>query len=327
MKALALLSGGLDSILAVKLIQEQGIEVVGVAFTSPFFGAERAAQAASFLGIPLHVVDITKELLEVLVAPRHGYGKNLNPCIDCHALMVRRAKELLPVVGASFIITGEVLGERPMSQNAGALRVVARESGAEDLLLRPLSAKHLPPTLPERAGWVDRERLGDIKGRSRKPQLALAEKYGLTSYPTPAGGCLLTDPGYARRLKAYLGVYPQPDPADLELLKCGRHFWTQGQSWIVVARREEENKRLAAAARPDDYLLRLASFPGPLTLVRPGSDAGEALKVAAALTARYSKARDEEEVEVVVRRDGKREAAIRCSRPEREELAGRVQMV
>ncbi|MBC7106165.1 MAG: tRNA 4-thiouridine(8) synthase ThiI, partial [Firmicutes bacterium] len=236
MKALALLSGGLDSMLAAKLIQEQGIEVIGVAFTSPFFGPEKARRAAEWLGIPLHVIDITEDLIPILIRPKYGYGRNMNPCIDCHTLMVRKAGELMEELGASFIVTGEVLGERPKSQNAAALRIVARDSGMEGYLLRPLSAKLLPPTVPEEKGWVDRERLMGIQGRSRKPQMALAEKYGLKEYPSPAGGCLLTDPGLSRRLKGLLAEKPVPEPKDLELLKYGRHFKSPEGARIVVAR-------------------------------------------------------------------------------------------
>ena len=252
MKALALLSGGLDSMLAAKLIQEQGIEVVGVAFTSPFFGPDKARRAAEWLGIPLHVVDITEDLIPVLVRPKYGYGRNMNPCIDCHTLMVRKAGELMKELGASFVVTGEVLGERPKSQNAAALRIVARDSGLEGYLLRPLSAKLLPPTVPEEKGWVDRERLLDIQGRSRKPQMALAEKYGLKDYPSPAGGCLLTDPGLSRRLKELLAENQTPEQRDLELLKYGRHFKSPEGTRIVVARQKEENEPLVALARPGD---------------------------------------------------------------------------
>ncbi len=328
MKALALLSGGLDSMLAARLIQEQGIEVIGVAFTSPFFGPDRARRAAEWLGIPLHVVDITEDLIPILVRPKYGYGRNMNPCIDCHALMVRKAGELMKELGASFIITGEVLGERPKSQNAAALRIVARDSGLEGYLLRPLSAKLLPPTVPEEKGWVDRERLLDIQGRSRKPQMALAEKYGLKDYPSPAGGCLLTDPGLSRRLKELLAENPVPEPRDLELLKYGRHFKSPEGAHIVVARQKEENEPLVALARPGDYLVRLKGLPGPRTLVRGAKNGADSLRLAAALTIRYSKARGLDRAAVLVEqvgRGGPRELSL--ERAEVADLIGRARPV
>lgn len=327
MKAIALLSG-LDSVLAVKLIQGQGIKVVGLTFTSPFFGLREARRAADLLGIPLRVVDIAVDFLPVLLHPKYGYGRYLNPCIDCHILMVRKAGEFLVPLGASFIITGEVLGERPMSQNPEALRIVVQDSGVGDLLLRPLSAKLLLPTLPEREGWVDREKLLAIQGRSRKPQMALAEKYGLKEYPTPAGGCLLTDPGFSRRLKEYLAASSGPTREDIELLKWGRHFWTPQGAWIIVARREKENKLITANARPGDYLLCLKDLPGPWTAVKGPEVTLDVLKYGAALTARYSKAREEGEVSVLASQvGGNRIQELRLAQPKIKELVGQVHRV
>jgi len=304
-KAIALLSGGLDSMLAVKLIQEQDIEVIGVAFTTPFFGPEKARRAAEQLGIPLHVIDITDDYIPLLLNPRYGYGRNMNPCIDCHALMLKKAGELMPRLGASFVITGEVLGERPKSQTAQALHIVARDAGLTGYVLRPLSAKLLPPTVPEEKGWVDRNRLLAIQGRSRKPQMALAEQYGLKEYPTPAGGCLLTDPELSRRLKELLAENPAPAREDLELVKYGRHFRVPPGVRIVVARHEREIEPLLACARPGDYLLRLKGIPGPRTLVRGKEISAHALRVAGAFTARYSKARDREKVSILVQEVGR----------------------
>ena len=201
-KALVLLSGGLDSVLAVELLRRCGLDVTGITFTTPFFGSAKAEKAADMLGIELLVADITSIHMKILKEPRFGYGRNLNPCIDCHTLMVKVAFEAMPEAGADFVATGEVLGERPKSQNRQALELVARFSGAEDLLLRPLSAKLLPETRPETEGWVERDCLLDLSGRSRKRQMELAEEWGIEEYETPAGGCLLTDAGFSARLHA-----------------------------------------------------------------------------------------------------------------------------
>jgi tRNA U34 2-thiouridine synthase MnmA/TrmU len=201
MKALCVFSGGLDSMLASELIRAQGIEVLALFFETPFFASPQARKSAESIALPIKVVDITDTHLEMLKNPRHGYGGHMNPCIDCHALMIRTAGEMLEQEGASFIITGEVMGQRPMSQNLKALSMVASESGFQKLILRPLSAKRLPITLPEEEGWVDRERLLGFSGRSRKPQMELAERLHITEYPSPAGGCLLTDEVFSRRLK------------------------------------------------------------------------------------------------------------------------------
>jgi tRNA U34 2-thiouridine synthase MnmA/TrmU len=195
-----LLSGGLDSILAICVLREQNIRIEAVAFITPFFGPGNAQKAVKMLNVPLHVVDITDVHLQMLKKPKHGYGSGMNPCIDCHALMFREAGKLMQQWGADFLFSGEVLGERPMSQNKQSLRVVARDSGFEEYIIRPLSAKLLPITKPEHEGKVDRERLLDIQGRSRKRQMELAKQYGITEYPEPAGGCRLTEPNFSKRL-------------------------------------------------------------------------------------------------------------------------------
>lgn len=268
-KAIALLSGGLDSRLAVRVIQEQGIEVTGVNFITPFFGASPAVrQAAEQLGVPLRLLDITAAHWQVVKNPKHGYGKNMNPCIDCHALMIREAGRLMEELGADFIITGEVLGQRPKSQNLQALQIVERESGYPGLVLRPLSARLLPPTIPEQRGLVDRERLLDISGRSRQRQMELAKKYGITDYPSPAGGCILTDPGYSQRLRQLFQNRPEAQPHEARLLRYGRLFFLPGGAYLVVGRREEENRVIAAAAQPEDLLLTVQGYPGPTSLLR-----------------------------------------------------------
>lgn len=328
MKAIALFSGGLDSMLAVKVIQEQEIEVVGVAFTSPFFGSEKATRAAEQLGIPLHVVDFTEDFLLVLQKPKYGYGRFINPCIDCHTLMVKKAGELMEEVGASFVITGEVLKERPKSQNYTALQIVARDSGVNGYLLRPLSAKLLPPSIPEERGWVGRERLLAIQGRSRKPQMALAEKYGIKEYPTPAGGCLLTDPGITRRLKDFFADNPAPVREDLELVKYGRHFRLPDGTRVIVARKEGENELVAENASIGDYLLRNKKVPGPRTLVKGPDVNSDTLRIAAALTVRYSKARQLERPSVLVTKIGHDHAReLQLEQDEIGELVEQAQLI
>jgi tRNA-uridine 2-sulfurtransferase len=208
MKALAVFSGGLDSMLAAELIRVQGIDVLGLFFETPFFHAARARRSAEILHLPLKVLDLAEPHLEVVKKPRYGYGGNMNPCIDCHALMLRKAVERLAEENAQFIITGEVLGQRPMSQNLRALSTVAARSGRPELILRPLSAKLLPLTLPQEKGWVRRDELLALSGRSRKPQMELAGAFNISEYPMPAGGCLLTDPVFSRRLKDLLSARP-----------------------------------------------------------------------------------------------------------------------
>ncbi|MCL6472803.1 MAG: tRNA 4-thiouridine(8) synthase ThiI [Firmicutes bacterium] len=297
-KALVLMSGGLDSILAAKVLQEQGIEVEAVTFITPFFGSARAEKAAVMLGIPIHIIDITEEHLQMLKSPKHGYGRFMNPCIDCHALMIKRAGELMREIGADFIATGEVLGERPKSQNRNALRVVERESGLEGYLLRPLSAKFLDETIPEREGLVDRSKLLAIRGRSRKPQMELAKKYGIDEYPSPAGGCILTDPMYSTRLRNLYKVEAEPSPKDVNLIKIGRIFLSSEDAVIVVARNEQENNRLIELAEPGDLIFEVENFPGPLTIILQDRFGDNTIFEAAALTARYSKAKSAKEVDV-----------------------------
>ncbi len=266
-KALVLLSGGLDSILAAELLKRQGIKVVGLSFKSYFFDSQKAEEAAKLLKIPLKVVDFSKEHLKLVKNPKFGYGKSLNPCIDCHILMLKKAKEILKKEKFDFVATGEVLFERPMSQNPKALKLVEKESSLKDLLLRPLSAKLLPKTIPEKKGLVDREKLLDICGRSRKIQLELAKKWKIKSFPTPAGGCLLTDLEFGKRLKALFKINPKANGNDIETLKVGRHFIFSGVKFII-GRNEKENQKLKILARKGDLLIELKNYPGPTTLIR-----------------------------------------------------------
>ncbi|OGP71655.1 MAG: tRNA 4-thiouridine(8) synthase ThiI [Deltaproteobacteria bacterium RBG_13_58_19] len=301
-RGLGLLSGGLDSMLASLVLMSQGIEVVGVCFTSPFFGAAKAREAAAQLNIALREIDLSDKYLPLLYHPPHGWGRGHNPCIDCHILMLREAGALMLAEGFDFLFTGEVLGQRPMSQNRGSLNLVARESGFPELVLRPLSAKLLKPTQPELLGWVDRERLLDLSGRGRKRQMALAREYGISSYPAPAGGCLLTDPGYALRLKELLKHRETVSPRELELLKWGRHFRLPGGAKAIVGRTHRENEALMSLTAPEDLVLDLQNYPGPKVLL-PGGASSEEIEEAAGLAAAYGDAPTGAEVAVVVQGD------------------------
>lgn len=294
-KAVSLFSGGLDSQLAVCLIREQGIEVVAVNFQTPFFGGGvYIFEAARTLGIHLEVIDISEEYMDVLKNPRYGYGKNMNPCIDCHGFMLRQAGQFMEKIGAGFIITGEVLGQRPKSQTKSALGAVDKLSGYRGYIVRPLSARLLPPTIPEEKGWLDRNRLLDISGRSRTRQMELAQRYGLKDYPSPAGGCLLTTESISRRLRKLFELRPEAGAEDMHILKYGRHFYIGQDNLLVIGRKHEENDALTALARRDDYLLKVATHPGPLAVLRSmGQLTGDDIQAAAALVARYSDARDE----------------------------------
>jgi tRNA-specific 2-thiouridylase len=296
-KAISLFSGGLDSILSFKVIEEQGIEVLGIAFETPFFSAAKSRVTAGRIGLPLVVLDITTEHLRMLRSPRYGFGRNMNPCIDCHTLMLRIAGQKMEEEHADFIITGEVLGQRPMSQGRQSLYVVAKNSGYADRVVRPLSAKLLPETEPERSGKVDRNRLCDIQGRGRKRQMEMASDYGITSYPPPAGGCLLTDPMFSRRLRDLFENHPDHLIRDIELLKVGRHFRLNESTKAVVGRNANDNGVIDRLAGPSDALFRVHPFPGPTVLI-PGGGNEETRRLAAGLCARYSDAPHDREATV-----------------------------
>jgi tRNA-specific 2-thiouridylase len=297
MKALALFSGGLDSILAAKLMAAQGVDVLGLFFETPFFSAAKARASAASIKLPLKVTDLTEPHLEVVKEPKHGYGENMNPCIDCHALMLRKAGDMLQNEGASFIVTGEVLGQRPMSQNKKALFIVAAESGYGNLILRPLSAKRLPITVPEEKGWVRREELRGLSGRSRKPQMELARTLGVTEYPSPGGGCLLTDQIFSKRLKDLFSFRPNPALRDIELLKVGRHFRLGPHTKLVVGRNKQENDVLLSLSEHTDLILTTVTVPGPTALLL-GNPSGELEELATVITVSYSDAKEGESTEV-----------------------------
>ena len=292
MKALALLSGGLDSTLAIKLVLNQGIEVEVINFFTPFClcnrksgGGYEAKKVADKFGVKLKILNVADDYLEVVKAPKHGYGKNMNPCIDCRIFMHKKAKEYMEQIGASFIITGEVLGQRPMSQHRAALKITERESGLEGLVLRPLSAKLLPLTIPEKEGWVKRQELLEISGRSRKPQIELAAILGIKDYPCSAGGCLLTDSGFAKRIKDLIS-YKELNLANVNLLKIGRHFRLSEDAKLAVGRNEEENKRLLNLARKEDHLFFPLEIAGPTALGR-GHFNDKLIQLSCSMVCRY----------------------------------------
>jgi tRNA-specific 2-thiouridylase len=285
---LCLLSGGLDSMLAAELLRRQGTEVTAIIFQTPFFGSTRGVAAAQQLGIDYRIEDITADHLVMVKAPDHGYGKNMNPCIDCHAMMFEKAGNLMEELEAHFLFSGEVLGQRPMSQNMKALKLVEEASGYQGRILRPLSAKLLPETEPEKSGQVDRKQLMDIQGRSRKRQMQMAQDWGLTEYPTPGGGCLLTDPGFSVRLEELFEATPSAGPMDVEKLKLGRHFRLPDGSKVVVGRHHKDNEDLQVLIREGDILLKQSDAPGPFTVL-DGSATENDIQLAAALTARYTK--------------------------------------
>jgi tRNA U34 2-thiouridine synthase MnmA/TrmU len=289
-KALALLSGGLDSTLAAKLILNQGIDVIAVNFVTPFCSCKKggceATEAAKQLGVPLKVVNVGDEYLKMVRKPKHGYGRNMNPCIDCRIFIVKKAKKYAKEIGASFIFTGEVLDERPMSQHSKAMKIIEEESGLKGKILRPLSAKLLPETVIEKKGLADREKLLDIRGRSRKPQIKLAEKFNIKDYPSPAGGCLLTCKEYASKLRDLFKHKKRCSMADVSLLKVGRHF-RFGENKIIVGRNEAENNLLAAEKARNDYYFEVPDIGSPITILQ-GAKTKKAIRAAAALTAFYS---------------------------------------
>jgi len=317
-KAAVLVSGGLDSMLAVRVLQEQGIHVEGINFYTGFCveghthairkkdqkkdKRNNALWVAEQLGIKLHIVDIVEEYKDVLLNPKHGYGANMNPCLDCKIFMVKKALEWMHKHEFDFIATGEVVGQRPMSQRKDTMPVVSGESGADDLLVRPLCAKNLPPTLPEREGWLDRDTLYDFSGRTRKPQMALAKQFGFEDYATPAGGCcFLTDESYSVKLVDLWNARGSRDYEmdDIMLLKVGRHLRPRDNFKMIVSREEGENNFLQGYK--NRYItMRTTDFPGPLVLI-DGEASEEDLLLAGRITARFGKGKSADEVTVEIR--------------------------
>ena len=305
MKAIGLFSGGLDSSLAIKMVQDLGFEVLAVNFKTPFclcdsFGGCYSQKLAEKLNIPLKKIFLNEDYINLIKNPKFGYGRNMNPCLDCRVFMLTQAKKIMEEMGASFVFTGEVLGERPMSQRLDALRLIEKHTGLEGKILRPLSARLLEPTLMEKQGLVDREKLLAIQGRSRKPQMALAESWGISDYPCPAGGCLLTDENFAKRLKDSF-VHQEDSLRHITLLKIGRHFRTPSKAKIIAGRNKEENEKLLGLASPEEMKLTVVGHKSTYVLLLKKSDSnltypsgnGEADKILAArICARYSKERN-----------------------------------
>ena len=266
-RGLSLLSGGLDSQLAVCVLRAAGAEVEGITFETPFFSAAAAKKAAAALGIPLRVVDFTDDALALIEDPPHGFGGAMNPCIDCHAKMIARAGELMARLGFDFVATGEVLNQRPMSQNRQSLGVVEACSGLKGRLVRPLSAQLLEPTIPEREGLLDRTKLLGLSGRRREAQMALAKQFGLVDYPSPAGGCKLTEKGFGRRLKDLRDHEGLGERRLVELLNLARRFRLPDGTGVILGRDARENKILRDALAPADTLLAPVTVPGPTALL------------------------------------------------------------
>jgi len=294
MKAVALISGGLDSALSAKIVMAQGIEVYGFTVVHVFSESTKTAtssyaeRSAAELGITLHSHKASQDFLDIVKHPEYGYGRNMNPCLDCRIYMLIKAGQYMKKIEASFLITGEVLGERPMSQRRDAMNIIDRDSGLKGLILRPLSAKLLSPTVPEIKGWISRDRLFDIQGRSRKPQLMMANQYGIREFSAPAGGCLLTEPNFAKRMKDLMKFKSDFMLKDVELLKIGRHFRLPSGTKVIIGRNEQENNKLLKLAGDRMMHLEPQNVPGPVVLVEPNTN-DEEIRTAALLCSTYCK--------------------------------------
>jgi tRNA-uridine 2-sulfurtransferase len=310
-KAIALYSGGLDSVLSILIMKRLGVDVVPVTFVTDFgCSVSRRSKGRSSGGafnpggLNVEKRYIGEAFLELVKNPKFGHGKNMNPCVDCKALMLKEAKRIMEERGADFLVTGEVLGQRPMSQRRDVFPVIEREAGVAGLVVRPLCAKLLKPTFAEEKGLINRTELYGISGRSRKPQMELAVEFGLVEYAQPAGGCVLTDPIFSARLRDLLADNPSPSIRDIKMLRVGRHFRDPDGFFIIVGRDEMDNQEIEKLAGPGDYVVQLAAdFGSPLTLAGAGISE-EGLHLAARLCARYSAARNLESVPVVISRDG-----------------------
>ena len=294
MKAVALFSGGLDSCLAIKIIQNMGIEVEAVNINTGFDSNPQKEKylkkTAEELGVKFTSIDVREQFLEeILFTPKYGYGKNFNPCIDCHANMINVAYNYMKEIGAKFIISGEVLGQRPMSQKLDGLQKIQKLTKEPEIVVRPLSAKLLPPTLPEIKGWIDREKMYDISGRERKIQIELAKKFGLKHYESPAGGCLLTDRNFSNRLKDFIKTR-KLEVEDIDILKVGRHFNINNKK-VIISRNKDENPILKDYKGNKFLKMFPIGIPGPVGLIENNSDK-ETKKLAAKILLTYTKAKN-----------------------------------
>jgi len=329
-KVVALLSGGLDSQLAVRMMKKQGFEVSAVAIKTPFcdFDCGRGCgfeirERADDLGVNLKTVYLGDEYIEMLKNPKHGFGAGMNPCIDCRAMMFKAAKEHMEEIGADFIISGEVVGQRPMSQHRPALRTIEKDSGLEGKIVRPLSAALLPATDPEKDGLIKREDLGMIRGRSRKPQLQMAKEFGIENPPNAGGGCLLTDPAFGLRAKDLFSHTETPTINDIDLLKLGRHFRLDDNAKLIVGRDKDENVMIESLALPDDVVLEAKDHVGPISLIR-GTNADSHIEFAASVTLRYSDAPNEQTSIVSVQKGETKSEVSTTSAKEEVYLAFRI---
>ncbi|PIW32129.1 MAG: tRNA (5-methylaminomethyl-2-thiouridylate)-methyltransferase [Nitrosopumilales archaeon CG15_BIG_FIL_POST_REV_8_21_14_020_37_12] len=329
-KVVALLSGGLDSQLAVKMMQEQGFDVSAVAIKTPFcdFDCGRGCgfeirERADDLNVNLKTVYLGDEYIEMLKHPKYGVGAGFNPCIDCRAMMFEAAKKHMNEIGADFIISGEVLGQRPMSQHAPALRTIEKESGLVGKIVRPLSAGLLPETDPEKEGLIKRENMGMIKGRTRKNQLEMAKKYGIENPPNAGGGCLLTDPTFGIKAKDLFEHVETPTINDIDLLKIGRHFRLDEQTKFVVGRNKDENEMIKAIALPEDILLEARDYVGPVSILR-GKNASQHVEFAASVTLRYSDAPKDEQVYVITSKENSKQEILSKSVSEESYIKFRI---
>jgi len=286
-RALLLFSGGLDSLLSYKILELQSVDVTAIFFKTYFFSQERAEEIAKANNMKLRVEDISKDHSQIVKKPKFGFGKRRNPCVDCHMLMVKKAKEIMEKEKFDFIATGEVLGQRPMSQNVGALKKIEQELGLENKIVRPLSAKNLPPTEAEEQGSVSREKLYGIRGRGRGAQLELLKEFCIRNYQSPAGGCVLTDPAFSRRLVDLAERWPDYTGEDITLLRVGRIFW-RDKNMVVIGRDQEECEKLHSLALLTDYVVDLLEVPGPTTIIRGKEVNEEALDYAIKLTIKYA---------------------------------------
>lgn len=289
-KALILFSGGLDSILSVEILKRQGIYCEGLFFASPFWDSDPPEEKAKNISLKLNIIKLGDDYLRIIKKPKFSRGKYMNPCLDCRIFMLKLAKGFIKLKKFDILVTGEVLGQRPMTQNKKSFNFIEKKSELCDKILRPLSAKRMPETIYENRGLIDRKKLFGFQGRGRKPQMDLAEKWKIKNYPTPSGGCLLTDEKFSNRLKELFEKYPRCKIEDTELLKFGRHFW-EGKIKIVVGRNDEENKKLKKLARENDILLELKKIPGPITLIR-GKANKKILEKAKNLIIRYANKAD-----------------------------------